>query len=130
MGKIMSTASELVRQWHEALNQGDLATVMNLVHDDVVVGGPRGTASGAALVREWFGRANVRLYPLIYFANGQTVVVEQNGEWLDPASGEVTGQQRVSTHFVVAEGLITHIARYDQLEDALSEAGLTISDRA
>ena len=125
----MFTASEIVRAWHNALNTGDLEKMMSLIHTEVVVGGPRGTASGAALVREWFGRANVRLYPLTYFANGQNVVVEENGEWIDPTTGEITGHQRVSTHFEVKEGLITRIARYDQLETALSEAGLTISNR-
>ena len=126
----MHTPLHIVRQWHDALNQGEIEKLVSLVHPDVVVGGPRGSTSGAHVVREWFGRANVRLHPLAYFAREQIVVVEEEGEWIDPASGEVTGQQRVASAFAVADGLITRIVRHDQLEDALSDTGLTLSDRA
>jgi hypothetical protein len=126
----MSIAREIVEAWHSALNQGDVETMMALVDANVVVGGPRGTTQGAAVVREWFGRANVRLIPLAYFSREQTVVVEEEGEWLDPASRQVSGRQRVATHFVVKDGLITSIIRHDQIEDALSAAGLTTADKA
>jgi hypothetical protein len=126
----MSTPREIVEAWHHALNQGDVEAMMALVAADVIVGGPRGTTQGAAVVREWFGRANVRLIPLAYYSREQAVVVQEEGEWIDPASGQVTGRQRVATHFVVADGLITSILRHDQLENALSEAGLATSDKA
>ena len=125
----MSTAKEIVGKWHDALNQGDLDTLMALVAEDVDVSGPHGTTHGAAIVREWFGRANVRLIPLAYYTREQRIVVEEEGEWIDPISGVVTGSQRVATYFVVAQGMITHILRHDQLEVALAEANLTLSDR-
>ena len=126
----MSVAKEIVRQWHDALNQGKVEKMMELVDADVRVIGPRGATSGASVVREWFGRANVRLVPLVYFARDQVVVAEEEGEWLDPTTQAVIGRQRVSTHFIVDNGLITSINRFDQLEVALSEAGLSMSDKA
>lgn len=125
----MSTAKEIVQAWHHALNQGNVEAMMALVHADVVVGGPRGSTQGSSVVREWFGRANVRLLPLAFYSRDQMVVVEEEGEWIDPTSGEVTGRQRVATHFVVVDGLITSIVRHDQLDHALSEALLTVVDR-
>ena len=56
----MHTPLHIVRQWHDALNQGEIEKLVSLVHPDVVVGGPRGSTSGAHVMREWFGRANVR----------------------------------------------------------------------
>ncbi len=126
----MSTSKEIVQKWHDALNRGDVDRMVALVHQDVVVGGPRGKTSGIQVVRQWFGRANVRLVPLTYFGTGQTIVVEEKGEWIDPANGQVTGSQTVATLFTVEGNLITSIVRHDQVEAALSEAGLTLSDKA
>ena len=126
----MSTPLEIVQAWHEALNRGDVDAMMALLDQNVVMGGPRGTANGSTIVREWFGRANVRLHPLAYFARGQSIVVEEKGEWLDPNNGQVVGSQPVATHFTVEYGLITRIMRHDQLTTAMSEAGLTTSDMA
>jgi ketosteroid isomerase-like protein len=109
----MSTPKEIVQQWHDALNQGDVEQMSALVHPEVEIGGPRGITKGVQVMREWFGRANVRLRPVAYFANAQSVIVEEVGEWLDPSSGQVVGSQQVATHFHIADGLITSIVRHD-----------------
>lgn len=125
----MTTPKEVVQAWHEALNRGDLEGMAALVTDDVVLQGPRGSTSGAQVVREWFGRAHVRMIPLAYYAREQKVVVEADGEWLDPASGEIAGRQRVATYFIVSGERISHIIRHEQLETALPAAGLGSADR-
>src|SRR5829696_3210837 len=121
----MSMETEIIQEWHRALNQGEIDAMVALVDADVIVVGPRGTTKGAPVVREWFGRANVRLIPLAYFARDQVVVVEEEGQWMDAETGAVTSSQRVATRFVVENGLITTISRHDQLESALAEAGLS-----
>ncbi len=119
---------DLVRRWHAALN-GDVSdTVTALVAPDVEVGGPRGTTRGAEVVREWFGRANIHLFPLRCFARGTTVVVEQRGEWLSEDRSAVASTQTVATVFTVSSGLITRIMRYPDLESALKAAALTETD--
>ena len=115
---------KIVTDWHTALNEGQVERLVEKVRPDVEVGGPRGKTQGAEVVREWFGRANVRLWPLRYFVREAVVVVEEKGEWVDPGKGQVTGSQMVTTVFTIREGLITHILRYDSLEIALKEAGL------
>jgi hypothetical protein len=124
------TPSELhiVQDWHTALNSGDTERLVALVHPDVEVGGPRGRTSGAQVMREWTGRANVQLHPLRYFQRGQTVVVEEQGEWLAPETGQVVGNQVVATVFTVSSALITRVVRHDDLETALQVAGITPAD--
>jgi hypothetical protein len=124
-----SSKVDLVRQWHTALNEGAIDAMVALVDEAVEVGGPRGMTQGAGVVRDWFGRANVHLIPLQLFHGGDTVVVEERGEWLSPDTGEITSFQIVATIFIVRDNLITRIMRYDTLETALTEAGLTEADK-
>lgn len=119
---------KIVADWHTALNEGQVESLVEKVRPDVEVGGPRGKTQGAEVVREWFGRANVRLWPLRYFVREVAVVVEEKGEWVEPATGQVTGSQTVASFFTVREGLIASILRFDSLEIALKEAGLGWQD--
>ena len=65
--------------------------MVELSDPDVEMGGPRGPARGAAVLREWVDRANVRLEPRRLFHRGDTVLVEQAAEWRSAESGEVIG---------------------------------------
>lgn len=128
----MKEAVAVVKAWHDALNGGDIGKLMTLVAEDVMLSGPRGETSGAAVVGEWVARANIKLYPLAYFAQNQTapvqvVVVEENGEWYDPQTQELTGQQNVATVFHVAKGRVTRITRHDTIEAALDAARLSFA---
>lgn len=54
---------EAVLVWHEALNAGDAERLVSLSHPEVEVGGPQGSARGRQVLKDWVGRANVRLEP-------------------------------------------------------------------
>ena len=116
-------AVTVVLEWHQALNAGDLERLVALSADDVEVGGPRGSGRGRQLLREWFGRAGIRMVPRRAFAVGEAVVVEQAAAWGD--GGE---EQVVATAFEVSAGLVQRVVRYDQLDAALLAAGLTEAD--
>ena len=45
-------------------------------------------------------------------------------------TGDVTGRQVLASAFVVRGGRVARVIRHDSLEAALSEAGLTVADRA
>lgn len=122
------SALTIVQAWHSALNAGEVDQMMRRIHPQVEIGGPRGVASGADIVREWFGRANVRLLPQRWFARDDRVVVEEMGEWLSPETGEVIGSQLVASIFSVDGGQITRIVRHDTLTEALADADLTVTD--
>jgi hypothetical protein len=124
-----NSALSVVQKWHNALNSAQVDEMIALVHPQVEIGGPRGSARGSQVVREWFGRANVRLLPLRWFDGGNQIVVEELGEWLSPETGQVTGSQQVATVFQVNdEGLITRIVRHDALAAALEDVCLLLED--
>lgn len=120
----MTTPIATVDAWHAALNAGDLDALLALCADDVAVGGPRGVASGKALLAEWFGRANVRMRPLRHAAGGDAVVVEQAAAWRDAETGAFGEEQVVATWFAVADGRVTRVIRFPDFAAACAAAGL------
>lgn len=114
----------LVAAWHEALNAGDADRVAALSHDDVELVGPRGVASGRAVVRDWVGRAGARLEPLRWFHRDGSVVVEQRATWRAGETEAAAAPLVVATAFRVRGGLVQRIARHDTVREALADAGL------
>jgi hypothetical protein len=117
-----------VLAWHGALNAGDAEHVAALSHPEVEIGGPRGSARGRQVLKDWVVQANIRLEPLRSFKRGGTVVVEEAATWRDAQTGEIVGAATVATVFRLDAGLVTGIFRHDGLEDALRLAGLDGSD--
>lgn len=115
---------EAVALWHEALNSGDADRLVELSHPEIEMGGPRGPARGEAVLREWVERANVKLEPTRLFQNAERVVAEQRAEWRDGETGEVTGTRTVASVFVVRDGRVKRVSRYETLAEALGAAGL------
>jgi O-acetyl-ADP-ribose deacetylase len=118
-----AASTEVVAAWLAALNDNDAERVAALCAADVALVGPRGIARGRETLREWLGRANARFETRRVFERGDQVVAEQRGIWSMPA-GEVQGEADVATRFLVREGLIVQIQRYESLSDALAEAGI------
>jgi ketosteroid isomerase-like protein len=118
-----------VEAWHEALNKGDVDALTALTHADVEVGGPRGAGRGADLLRQWVGRAGIRIEPGRIFHRPGTVVVEGRASWGSGESEDGTGVQTVGTVFVLREDKIARIVRYPDLATALAAAHLDESSR-
>jgi ketosteroid isomerase-like protein len=112
---------QTVIAWHDALNAGDAERLLALSHPNVEVGGPRGSARGTQILREWVGRADIRLEPGRSFGEAGTVVVEQGAEWQSADPGNV---QSVASVFVVSDGLVTSVVRYSDLASALRAANV------
>jgi ketosteroid isomerase-like protein len=125
MNETSRRALRLVDAWTSAVNEEDVELVLALCSTDVELVGPRGTATGEAVLRDWLGHAGISLQSLRTFARETKVVVEQAARWR--AAG-APGDQVVATAFTVREGLISQIARYDDLQEALNAAGLTQAD--
>lgn len=117
-----------MQSWHAALNAGDVEHLVALSTEDVEVGGPRGSGRGSQLLREWFGRAGIRLVPRQVFQRGNVVIVEQDAEWRSPETGEITGKQALASVFIVRKGLVASVVRHADLASALSAAGLSEDD--
>ena len=102
---------EVVRAWHEAVNRGDADALVALSDDDIEVGGPRGSARGSAVLRDWLGRAGIRLEPRRWFASPAELVVEQVATWRGP-DGTITDPQTIASSFAVENGLVRRTVRY------------------
>lgn len=122
-------AVTLVQAWHDALNAGDFGRLAALSRPDIELVGPRGSAFGREVLREWGTRAGLSLTPQAVFARDHVVVVAQRGVWRDADSGEVVGEADVASVFRVEDSLVSFLARHDHLEAALEQAGLTAADR-
>ncbi len=65
------TTSEMatVLAWHDALNAGDLDTLLTLSSDDIEIGDAAGAAQGHAALREWAQALDVKAEPGRIYVN-------------------------------------------------------------
>ncbi|MFD4367297.1 nuclear transport factor 2 family protein [Rhodococcus sp. NPDC058521] len=121
----MSTSEiATVLAWHDALNSGDVDTLLSLSSDDIEVGGPKGAAQGLGPLREWASSAGVTLKPGKMYVHDGVVVVEQEASWAsDPGT-----THNVASAFRVVHDQVTSTFRHDTLEAALAATDLTDKD--
>jgi len=118
---------EVVRAWHEAVNRGDADALVALSDDEIEVGGPRGSARGHAILRDWLERAGIQLELRRWFASPADLVVEQAATWRG-ADGAVSDPQIIASSFTVEDGRVMRTVRYGSLEEALAATSLTLAD--
>ena len=61
---------ELVRAFERAVNAGDVSAAVSLVNEDVEVGGPRGSAKGLKVFRDWVAGSGIELKTVRLFGRG------------------------------------------------------------
>ena len=120
---------EIVRAWHRAVNRGDADALVALSDADIEIGGPRGSARGSAVLRDWLDRAGIQLEPQRWFASSTELVVEQVATWQSPEGG-VTTPEIIASSFIVENGLVRRTVRYDSLSEALAATGLALQDES
>lgn len=108
-----------INRWHQRVNEGDPATVAEVVTDPVVVLGPKGagpiTPAGFA---DWVDRSRIRLVPRSWHpVSERLMVVEEDASW--PESAAPT---RVATVFRVTGEKVSAALRLPDLQQALELA--------
>jgi hypothetical protein len=127
---VSADSVRIVHEWLAAVNAGDVEGVLARTAPDVTIVGPRGVARGHEVLGAWLGHAGATFDTRQAYAAGDVVVVAQHGVWRDPETGAVRGEADVATRFVVADGRVAELQRYDEgLPVALRAAGLTEADR-
>lgn len=121
-------AVAVARAWQEAANAADVERVVELSDPAIELVGPRGASRGHQVLRDWLGRSGLHLTTIRAFARGNEGVLAQRGVWRSIETGEVTGERDLATRFRVDGQRVTQLARYDSLEAALEDAGLTDAD--
>jgi SnoaL-like domain len=121
----MSTSEiATVLAWHDALNDADLDTLLELSSDDVELGGPQGASQGLAALRDWATESGIRLVPGRLFYHDGVVVVEQDASWTANPGKTAT----IATAFRVVHDRVTSVYRHDDLAKALSATDMTERD--
>lgn len=121
-------ARETVQAWEEAVNTRNLPRVLHCSDPDIELIGPKGVAKGHDALANWLTQVGVSLDTQRCFASGHAVVHAQLAYWHDQQTGEVVSERPVSTHYRVQEGRVALVARYDELQEALTQAGLSEAD--
>lgn len=121
----MSTSEiATVLAWHDALNSGDLDTLVALSSDDVEIGDAHGAAQGHAALRDWAQRAAATIeVGRIYYHDGVVVVEERIAAKSDPADVHAA-----ASAFRVVSDQVTAAFRHDDLPAALAATELTEAD--
>ncbi|MBC8075558.1 MAG: nuclear transport factor 2 family protein [Chloroflexales bacterium] len=119
----------LVAAWHDAVNSQDIDRLLVLSAATIEITGPRGSAYGHAVLRDWLGRAGLHLLPQRLFVRDSVVVVAHHATWRDAVTGNVLGEADVASCFRVANNQIIQYARYDNLDDALAAGRLAYADQ-
>lgn len=117
----------MVEGWLDAVNEQDAAQVEALSSERVEIVGPRGQGlMDRSVLGQWLTRAGFTSQALRWFcgADGR-VVVEQQAQWHDVATGESQNRLVIGSEFVVREGRVVRYVRHDSgAADALAAAGL------
>ena len=113
-----------VLAWHDALNDSDIETLLEVSSDDIELGGSEGAAQGLTALREWATSAGLTLVPGRMFMHDGVVVVEEQATWVDRPDQPRT----VGTAFRVVNDQVTAVFRHDTLASALEATDLTEQD--
>ncbi len=115
-----STPADVLSQWHEAVNSGDVDTALSLCADDVAVQGPRGTGHGRDLMRTWLVRSGIRLEPQEEFreVDGRFVVREL-ARWTAATAPDGAPLEPTETWclFTVSGDQVTSVARFEHRDE-------------
>lgn len=118
------TTSEMatVLAWHDALNAGDVDTLISLSSDDIEIGDAHGAAQGHEALRAWAQGLGRTIEPgRIYVHDGVVVVEEKTLS----AAGEAGS---AASAFRVVHDHVTSVFRHDDLAAALAATELTEAD--
>jgi SnoaL-like domain len=118
----------IAEAWQDAANNQDVKRLLELSDPNIEIVGPRGSAHGHDILKDWLSRAGLQFGTLQVFAKDDVVVAAQHGVWRSLETNEVTGEANVATVFRVTNKRVIYLARYDSLEEALGKAEMSFGD--
>jgi hypothetical protein len=113
------TTSEIatVLAWHDALNEQDLDTLIQVSSDDIEFGDANGAGQGLDALRQWASSlsTSAAIPGRMYVRDGVVVAEEQDGQ---------------AVAFRVVRDHVTSVFRHDDLTSALAATDLSEEDLA
>jgi len=121
LGEVSTSEIATVLAWHDALNSGDVDTLIDLSSDDVELAGPRGASQGIDALRSWAQDAGVHLVAGRMFTQHGVFVVQEEAAWAD-------GTATVASALRVVDNQVVSVFRHTDLDEALAATGLGADD--
>jgi hypothetical protein len=121
------TTSEIatVLAWHDALNAGDIDTLVALSSDDIEVGDAHGAIQGHGALRDWAASSDMSAAePGRMYVRDGVVVVEQRIRLASDPETITT----MAAAFRVVRDHVTSVFRHSSLAEALAATELTERD--
>ena len=117
------TISEIatVLAWHDALNEQDLDTLVELSTGDIEIGDAHGARQGHQALLDWATSMEFTVEPGRMFVHDGVVVVEQEVFTSGPP-------QRTASAFRVVRDKVASMYRHSDLASALAATELTEDD--
>lgn len=91
----------VVEAWQNAASAKDVERLIAVSAPTIEVVGPRGVATGHAILREWIARAGLQLHSRKAFVRGDVAVVEQDAVWHSVETGEKQSASVIASVFHV-----------------------------
>lgn len=120
----MTETIKIADEWVDKVNTKDMEGMLELSDHNIELMGPRGSAVGHDILRQWAEESGIRLNTITRYARDSKVVFEQEGTWEDQ-----NGQVTVFTFMEVKNGKVVRISRFDTLDDAFGDSGLNEGDK-
>jgi len=133
----------VVQAFHEGIRARNVPDLLDLVAEDIRVGGGRGSSTGKSFFAEWVAHASLTLEPTRWFVrvdvnddreerhgvrgsgpHASTIVVEERAVWLSARTGREMGRMTFAAVYEVRDGVLASIARYNNVGEAANTVGL------
>ena len=124
----MQTPLDVTQLWLEAANSQDVDRLIEVSDSNTEIVGPRGSAFGHQILREWLKRAELNLTTLRIFAQDNIIVLAQHAVWHSVEGSKIIGEADVASEFRVKDQKVVKYARYETLDEALKKAGINSTD--
>ena len=118
----------IVQAWQDAASKPDIERLLELSDPNIEIVGPRGSGFGHQLLRDWITRAGLKMTTLRAFVRDSLVVVEQQAVWRNVETNEKVSESVIASQFVVENNRVKQFARYENLDTAFKQSGLSLTD--
>ncbi|MEZ0480798.1 nuclear transport factor 2 family protein [Planococcus sp. SSTMD024] len=115
---------KLADRFTNYVNDQDVDGVLSVTDHNVELISPGKSAAGHETLAEWVKESGIQLETLNKFAKGNRVIFEQ----LAKKQGQ-PGESHIFNYFEMDDKKIHRIGRFDELDEAFGESGLSENDQ-
>lgn len=120
----MEDKIKIAEQWTRKVNERDIKGVLEVSDPHIELIGPRGSAEGHDILRQWVEESGIKMETLDYYAKGNEVICVQRATWENQ-----NGHVMIYTFMDIRNKKVHRLGRYDTLDDAFGQCQLSEEDK-